>query len=587
LNSFGIIALSTKKPPESANMFSPMLRELHIKNFSIIDDVTVEFSDGFNVITGETGAGKSIIINALSLALGERAAGEFIRSGEKEALIEAFFDIPRKQFSRESLQMFEDSGIDIDDGLILKRIITSQGKNRAYINGSMANVQTLSEISKTIVDVHGQYEHQSLLSEENQLDLLDAYGGLLDDRKTFSEIHESLSSIRHLICDLAQKEKDRAQRIDILKHQINEIEAAALRTGEEEELKEELQFLANAVRLAELANASYDSLYSSDTSCLIALSSVLDNLRDISSIDSRAKDALKAAEDALPLLEETGYFLRDYKDILDFDPGRLDMVQERLELIKALGRKYGNSIRELLEYYDNAKIELEELHHSEEKQESLKTELEEIKSKLSKKAQTLSKKRKAVAKKIEKEVINQLSELSMPDTQFSINVTQESGDDTSDGFKATHYGIDNIVFMISPNIGETLKPLAKVASGGELSRVMLALKSILAKGDNIPVLVFDEIDSGIGGKTAENVAKKLKKLSAGHQVICITHLARIASYAGQHLKINKRVRKERTMVEIHNIDINERATEIARMLSRELSDVSVRHAREMLNKNRL
>jgi DNA repair protein RecN (Recombination protein N) len=563
-----------------------MLRELHIKNFSIIDDVTVDFSEGFNVITGETGAGKSIIIDALSLALGERAAGEFIRSGEKEALIEAFFEIPSKQFSPESLQMFEDSGIDLEDGLILKRIITSQGKNRAYINGSMANVQTLADISKNIVDVHGQYEHQSLLSEDNQLDLLDAYGGLLDERRKFSEIHESLSLLKHQIRDLGQKEKDRAQRIDILKYQINEVETAALKTGEEEELKEELQFLGNAVRLAELANASYDSLYASDSSCLTTLSAVINSLREISSIDSRAQDALKAAEDALPLLEETGYFLRDYKDSLDFDPGRLDQIQERLELIKGLSRKYGNSIREILEFYDNAKIELEELQYSEEKQEAFKADLEDIKNNLTKRAQALSKKRKTVAKKVEKEVIRNLSDLSMPDTQFSIQITRVPGDDTSDGCKASQSGVDNIEFMISSNLGETLKPLAKVASGGELSRVMLALKSILAKGDNIPVLVFDEIDSGIGGKTAENVAKKLKKLSTGHQVICITHLPQIASYAGEHLKIGKRVKKDRTIVEIDKVEKEGRVSEIARMLSGDDSEVSMKHAKELLKKGK-
>jgi DNA repair protein RecN (Recombination protein N) len=450
----------------------------------------------------------------------------------------------------------------------------------------MANVQTLSDISKDIVDVHGQYEHQSLLSEENQLDLLDAYGGLLDERNKFTEIHESLSSLRHQMRELVQKEKDRAQRIDILEYQLNEIETAALKTGEEEELKEELQFLGNAVRLAELANTSYDSLYSCDSSCLTTLSAVLNNLREISSIDSRAQDALKAAEDALPLLEETGYFLRDYKDSLNFEPGRLDQVQERLELIKGLGRKYGNSIREMLEYYDNAKIELEELQYSEEKQEAFKTDLEDIKINLTKKAQALSKKRKTVAKKVEKEVIRHLSDLSMPDTQFSIQITHRNGDDTSDGFKATHSGIDNIEFMISPNVGETLKPLAKVASGGELSRVMLALKSILARGDNIPVLVFDEIDSGIGGKTAENVAKKLKKLSTAHQVICITHLPQIASFAEEHLKIDKRVKKDRTIVEIDKVEKEVRVSEIARMLSGDDSDVSMKHAKELLRKGK-
>ena len=563
-----------------------MLRELHIKNFSIIDDVTVKFSEGFNVLTGETGAGKSIIIDALSLALGERATGELIRSGEKEALIEAFFEIPKKLFSPASLQFFQDSGIDIDDGLILKRIITSQGKNRAYINGSMANVQTLSDISKNIVDVHGQYEHQSLLSEEKQLDLLDSYGNLLNDRQGVSEIYEDLFRLKQQLSELAQKEKDRAQRLDILQYQKSEIEAASLKPGEENELREEVKLLGNAARLAELANQSYDSLYSSDSSCLAALAGIVSSLREISTIDTRAIDALKSAEDALPLLEETGYFLRDYKDSIDSDPSRLDHIQERLELIKGLKRKYGNSIDEILKYYNDALIELEELQFSEEKQETLKAELEEIKSRLTKKSAALSKKRSSAAKKIEKEVVGQLSGLSMPDTRFSIRITSETGADTLDGFKATHKGIDNIEFLISPNIGEELRPLAKVASGGELSRVMLALKSILAKGDNIPVLVFDEIDAGIGGRTAETVAKKLKKLSSYHQVICITHLPQIASSAGEHMKIEKKVIKRRTMVEINTIEQDGRVIEIARMLSGDTSEVSLKHARELLRKSK-
>ena len=561
-----------------------MLRELHIKNFSIIDDVTIEFDKGFNVLTGETGAGKSIIIGTLSLALGERATGELIRSGEKEALVEAFFDISPELLSPESRRYLNDGGIDIKDGLILKRIISIQGKNRAYINGSMSNVQTLSDISRNIVDVHGQYEHQSLLSEENQLDLLDAYGGLMKDRLEVSEIYESLFQLKQQINSLTQKEKDRSQRLDILRYQINEIETAGLTIGEEEELRDEVRILGNAGRLAELANQSYDSLYSSDSSCISALSGILEGLREISEIDPRANEALKSAEDALPLLEEMGYFLRDYKNGLDFDPARLDQVQERLELIKGLGRKYGSGIDNILTFYNNSRIEIEELQHSDETQEALKTELEEIKIKFTKKSQTLSKKRKSIAKKIEKDVVNELAGLAMPDTQFSIRVTQEEGDDTSDGSRATNKGIDNIEFMISPNVGEVLKPLSKVASGGELSRVMLALKSILAKGDNIPVLVFDEIDSGIGGKTADTMAKKLRKLSAGRQVICITHLPQIASHAEKHLKIEKKVRKERTVVEIQKVEKEERVIEIARMLSGDTSDASLKHAGELLEK---
>ncbi|UCH81883.1 MAG: DNA repair protein RecN [Nitrospiraceae bacterium] len=561
-----------------------MLHELHITNFSIIDDATVEFGKGFNVITGETGAGKSIIINALSLSLGERAASEHVRSGEKEARIESYFEINTKKMSTHVRDAIRDAGVTIDDGLIFKRVILSQGKNRAYINSSMANVQTLSDISRNIIDIHGQYEHQSLLSNDNQLDLLDMFSGLIKDRDEVGRLYESLSSLKSRVRSIEEKDRERVQRMDILKHQINEIESAGLRQDEEEELMEEEKVLGSAGHLAELANQSHELLYASDNATLPSISTIIEHLRKISEIDSRAKDALKSAADALPLLEETSYFLRDYKDSIDFNPDRLEQVQQRLELIKALKRKYGSSIREILDYRDTSLIELEELKHSEEILDSLKSELDDVRKTFTDKARTLSRKRNAAAKKVESAVVNQLAELSMPDTQFSILLTQQSGNDTLDGWEANQTGIDNIEFLISPNVGEDLKPMAKIVSGGELSRIMLALKGIMAKGDNIPVLVFDEIDAGIGGKTAETVGKKLKALSKNHQVICITHLPQIASYADRHMKIEKEVTNKRTVVSIKQLERNDRTAEIARMLSGEISDLSLSHAKELLKR---
>lgn len=563
-----------------------MLREIHIKNFSIIDNVHIEFGKGFNVLTGETGAGKSIIIDALSLALGERVTGDFIRSGEKEAVVEAFFDVTPKALDPSTRNFLDDNGIDADDGLILKRIISAKGRSRAYINGSMVNVQNLSDVSGSIIDVHGQYEHQSLLSSDKQLDLLDIYGGLLKERQEVEGIYENLHELKRSISGLEQKEKDRAQRLDMLEFQINEIGAAELSPGEEEKLAEEEKILGSAVHLAELSNRAYESLYSSDTSCITVLSGILKDLEDITEIDSRANDPVRSVKDALPLLEETGYFLRDYKSNLEFDPGRLEQVQEKLELIKRLGKKYGGSVREILEFKEKAAEELEGLRHFEEEHGSMKAELVELKRAFTKKAGQLSKKRKKVSKKIESEVVAQLNELSMPDTRFAVRITQERGDDTTDGLKAGRSGIDGIEFLISPNVGEDPKPLSKIASGGELSRIMLALKVILAKGDEMPVLVFDEIDAGIGGRTAGTVGHKLKGLSLYHQVLCITHLPQIASYADGHLKIEKKTGKERTTVEVNKINKDKRTEEIARMLGGKISKVSLKHAEEMLEKGR-
>jgi DNA repair protein RecN (Recombination protein N) len=559
-----------------------MLRELHIKNFSIIDDITIQFEKGFNVITGETGAGKSIIFNAFSLALGERAAGDVIRKDAKEAVIEASLDIDPSLFSPPVLQYLEDSGVDTEDGLILKRVIAARGKNRAYINGSIASIQILSEISRNLVDVHGQYEHQSLLSAEKQMDLLDAYGNLMDVRQEVKTLYEHILKIKYQISALTEKDRERAQRLDTLAFQVNEINAAALREGEDRELEEEAKILNSAGRLADLANRSYDALYSSESACIANLAHILKDIKEIADIDARAAEAAASVETSLPLLEETSYFLRDYKDGIDFSPDRVEQVQEKLALIQNLKRKYGSSIQEILDYGKGAETEREDLQNSEEKMNSLKAELEDLKAALTEKTRTLSKKRKRVAKKIEAGIVAQLSELSMPDTLFSIHMTHENGDDTTDGLKAGETGIDCIEFLISPNPGEDLKPLSKIASGGELSRIMLAMKGILAKGDRIPVLVFDEIDTGIGGNTAGTVARKLKDLSSDHQVICITHLPQIASYAGNHLKIEKSIKKNRTVVDISRIEQDRRAAEVARMLGGEISDVSIRHAKEML-----
>lgn len=561
-----------------------MLRELHIRNFSIIDDVTVTFEKGFTVLTGETGAGKSIVIDALSLALGERASGGIIRKGAKEAVIEVLFDLRPEVLHASAQERLNDLGIDIVDGLILKRIISAEGKNRAYINGSMAHVQDLSEISRTLVDIHGQYEHQSLLQTAHQLDLLDAYAGLDKERGETEARYEELRALSRERVKLLEQERDRSRQLDLLSFQIQEIASADLQPDEEERLTEEATVLGSAGRLAELANQAYEVLSQSDPSCLTNVALIRENLRQISGIDRRAEEALKALETALPLLEEAGYFLRDYRDTIEFDPQRLGQVQERIELISTLKKKYGSSIEEVLAYKDKITIEHEQLQRSEERLTALQDELEKVKAGFTAAARKLSEKRHAAARKIEALVISRLAELAMPRTRFSIRISPEKGDDTSDGLRAGPSGIDDVEFLISPNPGEDVKPLKKIASGGELSRIMLTLKDILAGSDRIPVLVFDEIDAGIGGRTAETVGRKLRSISRHHQIICITHLPQIASSADHHLKIEKRVVRNRTIVEVQRVDKTERALEVARMLSGDISEVSLKHAEEMLRK---
>lgn len=563
-----------------------MLRELHIRNFSIIEDASITFEEGFNVLTGETGAGKSIIISALSLALGERASGDCVRSGAKEALVEAFFDLRPGALRASALQYLEDSGIDVSDGLVLKRIVSPQGRSRAYINGSMVNVQTLAEISRDIIDVHGQYEHQSLLSPDKQLDLIDAYGALFPEREEVSRSYESLLMINQQIRDIRNREKDRAERLDMLDYQVREIDAAGLTAGEDEELAGAEKILGSAARLAELAHSAYGLLFTSDTACLSSLPGVIENLREISSTDSRAREALAAAEEAMALLEEAAYFLRDYRDKIEFSPEKLDSIQQRLELIRGLKRKYGGSIEDILNLRDRAGREREELEHSEEKILELERKQQDLKKELTVSCRSLSKKRKAAAGKIAAQVEAELARLSMGGTAFSISITQEQGDDTDDGLKATAAGVDRAEFLIAPNVGEEMKPVARIASGGELSRIMLALKGTFAENDSIPVLVFDEIDAGIGGQAAETVGRKLKGLADTHQIISITHLPQIAACAGTHLKIEKSVEGKRTVVHVSAVDSEERVSEVARMLSGSTSRASLEHAREMLKKGR-
>jgi DNA repair protein RecN (Recombination protein N) len=561
-----------------------MLRELRIKNLAIIDDAVAQFEKGFNVLTGETGAGKSILIDALCLALGRRASNDMIRSGENEAMVEAFFELNRKQLNPHCLTSLQEMGIDISDGIILKRILSAQGKSRAYINDSLISIQTLSEITKDLIDVYGQSEHQSLLSNGNQLYLLDSYADIIREREEFEKLYKKYISLEREINELTLKEQERIQHIDLLEFQIKEIDSASLTEGEEDELIEERKVLANSARLVELANMAYEAIYSSDSACITTLSRTIDAIKEIQKIDSRAADAAGSAAEALPLLEEVSYFLRDYKEGLEFNPDRLEEIEARLELIKNLKRKYGGSIKEILGYRENAIIELGKLQHSGERIDYLKKEMKRIGREVSQMAQHLSGKRKAASREIENSVIAELGSLSMPDTRFSIKITQEPSHEGPCNCRLYPWGIDSVEYLISPNIGEELRPLSKVASGGELSRIMLALKSILTRGDRIHVLIFDEVDAGIGGKTAEFVGLKLKKLSHDRQVICITHLPQIATYADNHLKIEKKVRAKRTTVEIKKMEKTERASEIARMLSGDTSHVSLKHAKELLKK---
>jgi DNA repair protein RecN (Recombination protein N) len=543
-----------------------MLCELRIKNLAIIDDLTVRFGKGLNILSGETGAGKSIIIDSLGLALGNRAQSEFVRAGEKEAVVQAYFELGKRPG-------FPDIGLDFSDGLILRRSVSATGKSRAYINDSMVSLQSLAEIGKTLVDIHGQHEHQSLLSVNRHREFLDSFGALDEEKQKLALLYQEVGRLKNEEDLLKQKMKEREKRIDILRFQIQEIEEAQLKAGEKDALTSERAIAANLSRLNELAETAYALIYGAEDSCMEKLSSLIGKARELAEIDQRTAEILQMLETGRPYIEDAAVALRKLKDSYDFEPRKLDHIEERLEVIRKLEKKYGEGTEQLMHYRDNADRELKVLELAEEKLGAIEGELREKEDLLARNAQALSQKRKTSAIKLGTLMKKELKELALENAGFVLGITQEA---------LSAHGFDRVEFLFSANPGEPVKPLARIASGGELSRVMLALKSILADFDSTDVLIFDEVDAGIGGKTAESVGAKLKALSAGHQVFCTTHLPQIASKGDVHLKIEKQQRDTRARVVVRELSGKEREGEIARMLSGTATEVSLRHAQELL-----
>ncbi len=550
-----------------------MLKELRIKNLAIIGDLSVGFGNGLNVLTGETGAGKSIIVDALGLALGDRAQTDMIRSGEKEASVQAYFEI-------DDAVSLPDIGIDISEDIVLRRTLSASGKSRAFINDTMITLHTLSEIGKSLVDIHSQHEHQSLLKTEKQRAMLDSYGRLQNELGAVGSLHQEMLDLRNEFDDLATRGKERAHRADLLRFQVNEIDTASLKTGEKENLEEERKILSNLSRLNELIEKAYSLLYSSDNSCTEQLSSVLSALREMHAIDTGVEETLRMVESAMPLVNDAAIALRGYREKYNIDPDRLEIVDDRLELLRKLGKKYGVDIKEIISYRDKAAEELNVIESSDEKLATIETALRQKQDALLQAAKLLSEKRSKNAGKIEALIIANLKDLAFGAPSFKIDLCQEKDHDNK--YIINSHGMDRVEFLFSANPGEPLKPLSRIISGGELSRVMLALKSILAEVDSLPVLIFDEVDAGIGGRTAESVGKKLRAIAEKHQLLCITHLPQIASLGDFHLKVEKKDKDKRVTVDVREIEGKERLDEISRMLSGTSTETSLKHAKELL-----
>ncbi len=566
--------------------YKSMLKELNIKNFAIIDQLRVEFGPGLNVLTGETGAGKSIVVDALNLALGERASTDLVRTGSPEAVVEAAFDL-NGSGARAVTGILAEQGIGMEKGedLIIRRVISSSGKNKIYINGGLANLATLAAVGRHLADIHGQHEHQSLLALDQQMEMLDSFGSLHGIRAEVAEVYGKLMGVRKRLAELEIGERDRAQREDLLRYQKNEIEAAQLKEGEDEELANEQRVLANAEKLAGLARTADEALYTGDGSVLSGLKRAITSVREIAAIDEKLGPVLELLESGRAQIDEAARDMSSYAERVEFDPQRLESIGDRLDLIQKLKKKYGSSIREINDFGVQAAIGLARMEQSTEEIEKLKSEIQAVKFGLTEKANELTKKRSAAARELEKKVEVELGHLGMKRSQFAVKVEQEAGGDTLDGLKLGPRGADRVEFLISPNPGEEPRPLAKIASGGELSRIMLALKTILVEGDPIPTLVFDEVDAGIGGAVADEVGKKLRKIATRRQVFCITHLAQIASMATSHYGVAKAVKKDRTSTEVRLLGDRERVDEIARMLGgKTITGTTLKHAEEMIER---
>ena len=547
-----------------------MIRELRIKDFAIIKDLEVCFSGGLTVLTGETGAGKSIIVDALGIALGGRASSGLIRSGCESATVQVYFE------TEDSPRLLEDLGIESDSGgMVLRRVIsTSSVRNRAFLNDTMIGVQTLSELGGDLVDIHGQHEHQSLLSPQNQLKMLDEAAGLAAERKLVTSLFDQVAEAREKLSGISSGSEEKNRRRELLSFQAEEIGSASLIEGEDLKLEEEKNILLHLVRLRELMESAYALIYGADGSAIEGLSNAKKSLEEAASIDPGAGQPLEFISQALPFLEEAAMFLRSKKDSYEPDPDRLTHVEDRLEVIKKLKKKYGGTIEEAIRRMERAQSELAGLLEEGENAGKIEKELKEAETKLACAAEALSSKRKKFALEAEKAIMRNMKELALEKAQFMIEF---SSCETGPG------GADRIEFLFNANPGEGLRPLHKVASGGELSRLMLAIKSAL-RSKGVPVLVFDEVDAGIGGKTAWNVAKKLKELAASHQVLCITHEPQIAGAADIHFIIEKEAVPDGTKVIITEVKGSARQEEVARMLGGKLTDASLRHAKELIER---
>jgi len=548
-----------------------MLTDLSIKNVAIIDSLHLALGPGLTVLTGETGAGKSIIIDAVGLIMGARASTDLIRTGSDEAVVEAIFDISGQPELRQQL---EEAGLEADSELLIKRSISRSGKNRIFINGGMATLALLGDLARRLVNIYGQHESQTLLKPENHLVLLDAYAGSAALRSEFAKTFGQLQTVRERLEHLDEQEREAARKLDLLAFQSAEIAAAGLRPGEEEELEEQRQVLANAEKLCNSSAESFERLYGGDGAILGQLRRVAGSITDLAVIDHRLDELAANLESIYLQLEDAAISLRDYASGIEADPATLQQVDDRLDLIGRIKKKYAPTVAEIMAFKERIDGELDQLRSREQDRRHLEEELDVLSAGLGKLGAELTKQRASASAGLKAALETEAHQLAMKNAVFEITLESLPEPRTT--------GFERIEFLFSPNPGEPPRPLARIASGGELSRLMLAIKQVLPEGD-VPTLVFDEVDTGIGGATSELVGRKLKNVAKNQQVLCITHLPQVAVFADQHLLVNKQVKDGRTTTQVLPLAAQARTNEVARMLAGStITESAVSHAAEML-----
>lgn len=566
-----------------------MLKSLYIKDYALIDLIEINFSKGLNIITGETGAGKSILIDAMSLLLGERASSEVVRKGAEKSIVEGIFEVGKNNNIE---KLCKENEIDFSDELIVRREISLKGTNRCFLNDSPVSLSLIKEIGDLLVDLHGQHEHQSLLRVETHIDFLDQ---VADVEKLLAQYHDEYRRINLLHSELKSLKENESflkEKKELYAFQINEIDNVNPQLDEDEKLEDELNILENSERLLIIANEIYDSIYESENSVIDATGLIKNKLLEIIQIDKSLESTFTNLESAIVFLNEVASSIRSYKDKINLDPERLEEIRERIGSLTLLKKKYGGSLKAVIEHRDKIGKEFELAENYSERISQIELLIDKSRIKLGEIAKQLSLQRNLAAKKIKKEIESTLKLLGIPDSRFEVKIKNQIEENSLSHFilidgKKYQYnekGFDFVEFFISTNIGEDIKPLVKVASGGEISRIMLALKSVLAKSDKLPILIFDEIDTGVSGRVAQKVGQVLHELASNHQIIAITHLPQIAGLADTHFAVEKNKINERVVSKIKLLNEGERVKEIAKLISGEvITETAIQSAKELMN----